>query len=283
MIAFSCPRCNHGVTRHESEAGSKVACPSCGQRLQVPQSPHDKTLLGQLGDDPRNKTLIGDITTPPTTSGARPSAAHVTAAPPQADPFSFDAAPAQDSSDRKARKVTALSAVNAPATLLAIYGGFTCLLALGGILFAISNMSEASRLADRIQQGYFRGSGMEARVYANQGHYQSSVTGGLAFGIPALLIGAVVIVGAFQMKSLRSRGWALSAALITLLPCLACFAFGSPLGAMLAAEGGRELLFYNNVVMVIGSFCSVPIGVWSLVVLGNPKVKAAFYQFSRRG
>jgi len=37
MIAFPCPRCKHNLTRHENEAGSKVACPSCGQRLLVPE------------------------------------------------------------------------------------------------------------------------------------------------------------------------------------------------------------------------------------------------------
>ncbi|MBL8792740.1 MAG: paraquat-inducible protein A, partial [Planctomycetia bacterium] len=37
MIAFTCPKCQHQLTRHDNEAGSKIPCPACGQRLQVPQ------------------------------------------------------------------------------------------------------------------------------------------------------------------------------------------------------------------------------------------------------
>jgi len=41
MIAFACPRCKTRIGRHNSEALTKIACPGCGQRLQVPQVPND--------------------------------------------------------------------------------------------------------------------------------------------------------------------------------------------------------------------------------------------------
>ena len=36
MIAFDCPRCRHGLTRADAEAGAKVVCPSCNHHLIVP-------------------------------------------------------------------------------------------------------------------------------------------------------------------------------------------------------------------------------------------------------
>jgi len=41
MIAFSCSRCQHALTRHDNETGSKIACPACGQRLTVPSATSD--------------------------------------------------------------------------------------------------------------------------------------------------------------------------------------------------------------------------------------------------
>ncbi|MBL8794607.1 MAG: hypothetical protein JNM56_11940 [Planctomycetia bacterium] len=85
MIAFSCPRCQHALTRHESEGGSKIACPGCGQRLQVPQPPRvDKTVLGQLSNDAGNKTVIGELLPAPLLSTPRSVAANPAPVP---DPF----------------------------------------------------------------------------------------------------------------------------------------------------------------------------------------------------
>jgi hypothetical protein len=47
MIRFVCPACNGVVESPESAAGSKLPCPHCGQRLQIPYPPN-KTVLGSL-------------------------------------------------------------------------------------------------------------------------------------------------------------------------------------------------------------------------------------------
>jgi DNA-directed RNA polymerase subunit M/transcription elongation factor TFIIS len=47
MIRFTCPTCQALLTRDDAHAGTKVVCPSCGQRLQVPAAPVNKTLLGE--------------------------------------------------------------------------------------------------------------------------------------------------------------------------------------------------------------------------------------------
>jgi DNA-directed RNA polymerase subunit RPC12/RpoP len=52
MIRFLCPRCKAVLDQPENAAGTKMPCPSCGQRLQVPLPPENKTVLGApLGTD----------------------------------------------------------------------------------------------------------------------------------------------------------------------------------------------------------------------------------------
>ena len=48
MIRFACPRCRAVLEQPDSGGGTKMTCPSCGQRLQVPASAENKTVLGDL-------------------------------------------------------------------------------------------------------------------------------------------------------------------------------------------------------------------------------------------
>lgn len=50
MIAFTCPACTMLLNVHDDQAGTKVPCPSCGQRLRVPQCPESEspTIMGKL-------------------------------------------------------------------------------------------------------------------------------------------------------------------------------------------------------------------------------------------
>jgi DNA-directed RNA polymerase subunit RPC12/RpoP len=50
MIHYSCPRCSAILQAADQEAGSKVACPHCGQRLQLPLPPVNKTVLAPAVD-----------------------------------------------------------------------------------------------------------------------------------------------------------------------------------------------------------------------------------------
>jgi predicted Zn finger-like uncharacterized protein len=47
MIRVDCPSCQASFTVDKSEAGKKTRCPSCGQRIQVP-NPKDQTLASIL-------------------------------------------------------------------------------------------------------------------------------------------------------------------------------------------------------------------------------------------
>jgi DNA-directed RNA polymerase subunit M/transcription elongation factor TFIIS len=46
VIRFSCPGCERVVEVADDEAGHKMSCPTCGQRLQVPAP--NRTVLGKL-------------------------------------------------------------------------------------------------------------------------------------------------------------------------------------------------------------------------------------------
>src|SRR5579859_2167497 len=61
-ITFMCPNCRGSLTRPDSDAGTKIFCPSCNQKLRVPVPPRptDKTMLGEL-QGPDNRTLLAEI------------------------------------------------------------------------------------------------------------------------------------------------------------------------------------------------------------------------------
>jgi len=69
----------------------------------------------------------------------------------------------------------------------------------------------------------------------------------LVSGIVGTAIGLLVLIGARKMKRLQSYGFAMTAAIIALIPCV------SPCGLL-----------------------SLPFGIWALVVLLDNSVKAAF-------
>lgn len=75
-----------------------------------------------------------------------------------------------------------------------------------------------------------------------------SGTAGVVSGIVALVAAAVIFYGALKMKRLESHGWAMTASILALAPCISpCCLVG------------------------------LPVGIWALVVLVRPEVKAAFH------
>jgi hypothetical protein len=71
--------------------------------------------------------------------------------------------------------------------------------------------------------------------------------GGSLLGLVAAAMYAMVLVGAMRMKNLRSYGLSISAAVLAIVTCCSLCA-------------------------VVG----LPVGIWALVVLRSPEVKAAF-------
>ena len=71
---------------------------------------------------------------------------------------------------------------------------------------------------------------------------------GLVLGFVGIIVGIVIFVGALKMQKLQSYGFAMTAAVIAMIPCISpCCLLG------------------------------LPIGIWALVVLMKPEVKSAFH------
>src|SRR5262245_14592042 len=88
MISFRCPRCQCQLTRADNESGCETSCPSCGQRLQIPQvsKSKDQTLLGEVQGPGDNRTLMGELAVQPAPTAIPLSPS----APSPADPWSFE-------------------------------------------------------------------------------------------------------------------------------------------------------------------------------------------------
>jgi predicted Zn finger-like uncharacterized protein len=52
VIHFQCPRCQASFQCPDDKAGIKGNCPKCGQRLQIPSPPPNKTILAPLASPP---------------------------------------------------------------------------------------------------------------------------------------------------------------------------------------------------------------------------------------
>lgn len=91
-------------------------------------------------------------------------------------------------------------------------------------------------------------------VFGDQAAVQSDMAGGLGILRAVSYIFVIapqvfIVFGALQMKRLQNHGIAMGAAIVSIVPCLSpCFIFG------------------------------IPFGIWALVVLNKPEVKAAFAQ-----
>lgn len=83
---------------------------------------------------------------------------------------------------------------------------------------------------------------------ADKGVAAMVMGGSMILRILGIVISAVIFIGATKMKNLQSYGFAMAAAILALIPCFACCLLGWP------------------------------IGIWAIVVLVKPEVKAAFTQ-----
>lgn len=92
------------------------------------------------------------------------------------------------------------------------------------------------------------GAGMGAMMRGNQG-MPNMMSGGIGavFNVIGLVMAVVVFMGASKMKNAESYGFAMAATILAMIPCISpCCLLG------------------------------LPLGIWALVVLLKPEVKAAF-------
>ncbi|MBO2451806.1 hypothetical protein J4573_32290 [Actinomadura barringtoniae] len=122
--------------------------------------------------------------------------------------------------------------VRGPATALIVVGSINV---LAGVLSLLSTLA-------RIGNG--------ERVVPDSGRDAAYVAGYLMTEVSVLIslvIAPLVIVGGINMLRVRSRGLALTAAVLAMVPVTSCC-----------------------------FIAGIPIGIWALVVLSKPEVKAAF-------
>lgn len=134
----------------------------------------------------------------------------------------------------------AASKVAGPAIALMVVGALTLLAALYCIVTGAMGGDAAVAPPAEIQDN---------PQFAQQFEFAQKIDGPFAIGLGVLwlIIGAVIIFGALKMKSLQSYGLAMTASVLAMIPCVSpCCLVG------------------------------LPIGIWSLIVLMNPDVKAAF-------
>jgi hypothetical protein len=93
----------------------------------------------------------------------------------------------------------------------------------------------------------FLGVGFAAANNQQAAQFMLQGTVGIISGFVGLAVGGVVIYGCMQMMKLESYGFAMAACIISMIPCISpCCVTG------------------------------IPLGIWGIMVLGDPQVKAAF-------
>lgn len=223
-IEFRCTGCNKLLRTAADTAGKQARCPECGAVVPVPgpeAGVSDETLpyLPSPG--------------PPTGETASPFAPDGQSAPvgdpenPYLAPTQYGQPPPQPWAGVDP---TAASRVSGPAVALIVTG------ALG---IALQAVGIVGRLL-QFRMGMPPGGPPNMPMFFAPGVYV--ITGGIT-----IALGIVVIVGAVKMKNLQSYAFAMTAAIIAMVPCVSpCCLLG------------------------------LPFGIWALVVLSDAGVKAAF-------
>lgn len=175
---------------------------------------------------PLSSSIGPPIAKPPTPVGPPPIARPPTPASAAAG-YGWDPGPA-------------ISRVNAPALVLAIVTALAMLLGVLNLVGALVQVAAPELIID-----FYRNANLPSP--GTPGQVRMGGVFGLATNTLGMLVGALIIYGAIQMRRLRSHTLALVASGLALVPC-------------------------------VGPCCCVtlPFGIWSLIVLMDPDVKYVF-------
>jgi hypothetical protein len=137
---------------------------------------------------------------------------------------------------RGRRSAAAESAVMGPAIAMMVIAGLDVAIGLVDIILRIAGVGlYAATRAGKAGPG----APQQPDVFANA-----------ALGIPSDIVGiclaVLILVGALKMKNLSNYGLAMTACIVSILPCHSCCCLG------------------------------IPIGIWGLVMLNKPEVKQSF-------
>lgn len=140
----------------------------------------------------------------------------------------------------------AREAVSLPAILLMITSGLTLLYLLYSLVKSLNPTPPSPEDMERARQALEQLGMSQYLGYLEQ---SANISPGTAFlyHLPFILLHGLIVFGALKMKGLRSYGLAMTASILALLPCC------GPCGCL-----------------------GIPLGIWALVVLRKPEVRAAF-------
>jgi predicted Zn finger-like uncharacterized protein len=214
-----CPSCQAALRVPEALVGKNVKCPKCHTAFiaEVEELAHPRGIVRE-----------------PTPAVQRPQL--------RADDDKEEYPPEEESEEerprrgrrRRRRSLSAESAVTGPAIAMMIAAVLGLACNLGYLVFRVIVLVTLDR----------------QMVQNNTPGFQASYTFGLTSTIAGSLLGmvlcALTVFGAAKMKNLSGYGWALTASILSLLPCNWCCLLG------------------------------LPFGIWGLVVLNYPEVKDAF-------
>ena len=244
-IEFNCPDCNKTLRTRDDKAGARAKCPDCGATITVPK-PEDKFDFGGFDDDATQDAE--EYGSPYSSAPTQPVAgldpgmkncpmcgAQIRSAAAKCRFCGETVGTRPPSAGRRRRSGVseARSRVQAPAICLIVFASLYMVFA------AISLFANLAQINDIQRQ---RGFGQRQQQLP-RGVIVMIIIGVL---VVQLSVSGVVLAGAIKMKNLRSRGFALTAAILAMLPCSLCCLLG------------------------------LPFGIWALVVLNDADVKAAF-------
>ena len=258
-IEFHCQSCQRYLKTPPQTAGKQGKCPHCGVVMNIPlestarqQAQPSSSGLTPLGDS-GGLTPMGDSSglTPmgPAAGGANDplddlpaltpmggqtgnplgggsSGSTLSSAPMSSNPYASPTPTAKPIGRSRAK-----SKVMGPAIGMIVYG---CLALIGGIIGIVNQLINGPGLPAAQNQ---------AEAAGQQIGY---VVGFFLGGICVLAIFGFIIAGAIRMLNLKNYGLAMTACILSLLPCSLCCIIG------------------------------LPFGIWGLVVLNDEHVKRAF-------
>jgi predicted Zn finger-like uncharacterized protein len=216
-ISVSCDACGKSYRIPEDKAGRRFRCKACGETIMVPELEYEDEWDDEEYDDDEWGESddygedLNPYAAPTSRSGSR----------------SRKRGGAGNRSQAKSRLI-------APAICLYIVAGLSSLNHVGGIVLAATGNAPVFPAHNLGQPG-----GAQAEA--------ARLVGGIVGGVVGLVIDIFVIIGAYNMQSLKSHGLAMTGAIMACIPCCGpCVVLG------------------------------IPFGIWSLVVLNDSSVKSSF-------
>jgi len=256
-IEFRCTQCQRLLRTGDATAGKQARCPECGMVMTVPPpggagAPSLAETIAAGESPPSGPPAGPPPAAPPAPPGSMPGESPFEGA---ASPFAGPAMPPSPAASPENPYASPTSSTTAAApppiygdlqmyAASRVAGPATALSVVMAIGIALAILGTAVNL---FIAGF--GAGFGPGAQGPQEPFPMVFSGGINVVLGALqtIIGILVIVGALKMKRLESYGFAMAAAVLSMIPYLSpCCCLG------------------------------LPFGIWAIVVLSDGQVRAAF-------